>query len=124
MDTSNGSHGAGNGFSAAQRELEVLRTELDDVDRHLLEDVRARIEVCTRIARLKRRNSIPMMQPQRIGFVQDRAQTYAVEHELSPDFFRSLYELLIRETCRVEDLIIDADGSEPERMSGPSGRGG
>ncbi len=31
----------------------------------------------------------------------------------------SLYELLIRETCRVEDLIIDADGSGTGGVSGP-----
>lgn len=89
-----------------ERALGDLRAELDGIDDRLLEDVRARIEVCTRIAQLKRSQSIPMMQPWRVGAVHEHAHRYAVDHDLSPQFLHDLYELLISETCRVEDLII------------------
>ncbi|SDU21338.1 chorismate mutase family protein [Gordonia westfalica] len=88
------------------RELGHLRAELDDIDDRLLEDVRARIEVCTRIAHLKERPAIPVMQPRRVGAVHEHAHRYALDHGLSPQFLHDLYDLLIAETCRVEDLIV------------------
>ncbi len=66
------------------RELGHLRAELDDIDDRLLEDVRARIEVCTRIAHLKERPAIPVMQPRRVGAVHEHAHRYALDHGLSP----------------------------------------
>lgn len=96
------------GTTTPARELETLRAELDAVDGRILDAVRERIEICVRIAHLKRRHAIPMMQPQRVNAVEERARRYARTHRLSPAFFQSLYELLIGETCRVEDLIIDA----------------
>lgn len=120
MEMSNGSNGAEGRHGAVQDELEALRAELDGVDNRILDDVRERIQVCVRIAEVKRRNAIPMLQPHRMGFVHERARSYALGHELSPDFFRALYELLISETCRVEDLIIDSsdtsDATSPSRF--------
>ncbi|MBM7279235.1 chorismate mutase family protein [Gordonia rubripertincta] len=90
-----------------ERELADLRAELDTIDNRLLEDVRARIEVCTRIAYLKERHAIPVMQPRRVGAVHDHAHRYALDHGLSPQFLHDLYDLLISETCRVEDRIVE-----------------
>ncbi|MHC3004097.1 chorismate mutase family protein [Gordonia sp. GN26] len=92
-----------------ERELATLRAELDKIDNRLLDDVRARIEVCTRIAYLKEHHAIPVMQPRRVGAVHDRAHRYALDHGLSPQFLHDLYDLLISETCRVEDLIVATD---------------
>ncbi|TYQ09544.1 UNVERIFIED_ORG: chorismate mutase [Gordonia westfalica J30] len=92
-----------------ERELAGLRAELDKIDNRLLDDVRARIEICTRIAYLKERHAIPVMQPRRVGAVHDHAHRYALDHGLSPQFLHDLYDLLISETCRVEDLIVATD---------------
>jgi chorismate mutase len=70
--------------------------------------VRQRLEVCLRIGELKRREHIEMMQPGRVHLVHERARQYADSHSLSPEFFDSLYDLLIAETCRLEDLVINA----------------
>ncbi|SDD41619.1 chorismate mutase [Rhodococcus tukisamuensis] len=110
MENSTRSATAGNSVLTPQQQLEALRTELDGIDSALLEVVRDRIELCCRIAVLKRRHSIPMMQPRRVGAVHEHARTYALSHDLSPEFLDDLYDVLITETCRVEDLIIDADG--------------
>ena len=90
----------------AQRILQLLRDELDGLDRTLLETVRRRLDCCCRIGLHKRDHAIPMMQPHRIGVVQERAATFAAEHGVSPVFLRALYELIITETCRLEDEII------------------
>ncbi|WDL95268.1 chorismate mutase family protein [Alicyclobacillus sp. ALC3] len=90
--------------------LERLRGDLDLIDELLLDALRARIECCVRIAEFKREHDIPMMQPHRINFVQERAAQYATEHNIAPAFLRNLYELVIAETCRVEDLVMSGSG--------------
>lgn len=98
---------AGSGGDA-QRILQSLRDELDGLDRTLLETVRRRLDCCCRIGLHKRDHAIPMMQPHRIGVVQERAAAFAAEHGANPAFLRALYELIITETCRLEDEIIGA----------------
>jgi 4-amino-4-deoxychorismate mutase len=88
--------------------LEELRAQLDMIDLRLLDTLRDRIKCCEEIARYKREHKIPMMQSGRITIVQDRAARYASKNGLSEHYIHELYELIIAETCRVEDLIIDA----------------
>ncbi|RYF49410.1 MAG: chorismate mutase family protein [Comamonadaceae bacterium] len=85
-----------------------MRDELDRIDAAILNTLRARLELCCRIGELKRTHAIPMMQPARIGVAQQRAAVYAAVHRMNPVFLRSLYDLVIAETCRLEDEIIDA----------------
>jgi chorismate mutase len=47
-----------------------------------------------------------MMQPHRIAIVQERAASFAAEHDIDAKFLNRLYDLIIDETCRVEDLVI------------------
>ena len=108
MDREIVSVSGGHYIAIPERKLAELRTELDAVDGRLLEIVHARIRICAEVAELKKVHSIPMLQPGRVRIVHERAQDFARSHELSGDFIRSLYELVIGEACRVEDLIIDA----------------
>jgi chorismate mutase len=94
------------GMDAAVEELESLRAQLDALDHVLLDALRDRIRCCVRIAVAKRRHGVPMMQPHRIAIVQQRAATYAVEHDIDAEFLHRLYDLIIDETCRVEDIVI------------------
>ncbi|MCW3017126.1 MAG: putative chorismate mutase [Solirubrobacterales bacterium] len=97
---------------AGAEDLERLRAELDALDQALLDTVRDRIRCCVRIADVKRRDGVPMMQPHRIAIVQQRAASYAAEHGIDGTFLHGLYDLIIDETCRVEDLVIaDADAA-------------
>lgn len=93
----------------SDNKLSSLRRELDAIDEQLLENVRQRIDVCIRVAAVKREFDIPMMQPGRVGLVQERARDFARVQGMSEEFFVALYDLLIGEACRVEDLIIDAE---------------
>jgi len=86
--------------------LAGLRHELDLVDARLLDTLKDRIECCVRIAEYKREHAVPMMQPHRIGVVQERASRFGAENDIDQGFLRRLYELIIDETCRVEDLVI------------------
>ncbi|MEV6163348.1 chorismate mutase family protein [Streptomyces sp. NPDC052052] len=86
--------------------IESLRAELDAIDERFLEELRARIEKCVEIGYFKRDNNVPMMQPHRIGMVQERAARFGALHGIDQDFLRRLYDMIIEETCRVEDLVI------------------
>jgi chorismate mutase-like protein len=99
------------GPDGAAEDLESLRAQLDALDQVLLDTVRDRIRCCVRIADAKRRHGVPMMQPHRIAIVQERAASYAAEHGIDAAFLHRLYDLIIDETCRVEDLVMaDDDG--------------
>src|SRR3954447_21497747 len=99
------------GPDAAAEDLERLRAQLDALDQVLLDTVRDRIRCCVRIADAKRRHAVSMMQPQRIAIVQQRAASYAAEHGIDATFLHRLYDLIIDETCRVEDLVIADDAA-------------
>jgi chorismate mutase len=98
-------------------ELARLRAELDHVDGRLLDDVRDRLDIITRIADLKQRHSIPVRQPARMEQVHDRAADYAHRNGLSTEFLRELYALLIDEACRVESLFVDGDAVTRQRLA-------
>ena len=101
-------------------QLEALRHELDTIDVRLLDTIRRRIECCVQIARVKREASVPMMQPHRIGIVQRRAAAYGEQHGVDRDFLRQLYEVIITETCRVEDLVIGGGAAVPGARKEPT----
>ncbi|GIE87962.1 chorismate mutase family protein [Actinoplanes regularis] len=94
----------------SSRELERLRAELDRVDAELRDRLAERIACCVKIAQVKREYGVPMMQPHRIGIVQERAAGFADRNGIDRDFMRRFYDLIIAETCRVEDLVIGAAG--------------
>jgi prephenate dehydrogenase len=89
-----------------QDSLERLREQLDRLDQDLLDTVRKRIECGIRIAKYKAANAVPMMQPSRVTLVKERAARYGAERGVDPAFLVELYELIINEMCRVEDLVI------------------
>jgi 4-amino-4-deoxychorismate mutase len=86
--------------------IDDLRAELDAIDERFLEVLRARIEKCVDIGHFKREHEVPMMQPHRIGIVQERAARFGEKHGIDQVFLRNLYDLIIAETCRVEDQVI------------------
>jgi 4-amino-4-deoxychorismate mutase len=99
------------GPDTATEELERLRAQLDALDQVLLDTMRDRIRCCVRIADVKRSHGVPMMQPHRIAIVHERAASYAAEHGIDAEFLHRVYDLIIDETCRVEDLVIADDAA-------------
>jgi chorismate mutase-like protein len=98
--------------------LKNLRAELDRIDERLLDTVRQRIACCVRIGHYKREHNLPVRQPHRIGIVQQRAARYAEAHGMDATFLCRLYDLIIGEACRVEDVVIDnALQTNPDDLS-------
>ena len=87
--------------------LASFREELNDLDERIVELIARRIDRCRSVARYKKQNGIPMMQSGRVQQVKDRCADLAAERAVDPDFMRKLYSVIIDETCRVEDEIIE-----------------
>lgn len=88
--------------------LEPFRKQIDDLDSQITTLLAKRLEVCAAVAKYKKENSIPMMQPDRVEAVKDRCAALGASKGLRPDFVRTLYALVIEEACRLEDEIIAA----------------
>lgn len=86
--------------------LEELRYQLDEIDHTLLSIVKKRIDCCIEIGHYKRENNVAMMQPHRIEHVKQRAAEFGERNNVNSLFLINMYDLIIKETCRVEDIVI------------------
>jgi len=87
--------------------LEDFRNGIDMLDRQLIEVLGQRFEICRKIAHFKREQDIPMMQSGRVEAVKLQCRNLARQHGVSEDFITEIYTLIIAESCRLEDEIID-----------------
>ncbi len=88
-------------------ELDSFRRRLDRLDREIVGLLGERFEICRAIAGYKRANRVPMMQPARVAEVRARYEARGAEVGLPSDFTAELFELLIGETCKMEDELIE-----------------
>jgi len=88
--------------------LEPYRRRLDRLDDEIARLLGERFEVCREIARYKRANDIPMMQPDRVDAVRERYLARGAEAKLPEGFSAGLFELLIAATCKEEDELMEA----------------
>ena len=92
--------------------LSEFRSRLNTLDENLLELLGERYDICREVAQYKRAESIPMMQSARVTEVKERCAQLGIERRLEPGFVRKLYTLIINESCRIEDEIIDAPAEQ------------
>ena len=88
-------------------ELEGFRGEIDAVVCPIVEALAKRCEICQRVANFKKQHGIAMMQPERVEAVKQRRRELGMQYGLDGDFMVALYSVIIQETCRMEDEIID-----------------
>lgn len=89
-------------------DLQHFRTTIDRIDAQLLDLLRERIRVGEAVGRYKKAHGLAVIQPQRIATVKGRAEAYAREHGFSETMASQIFDLIITETCRLEERIIDA----------------
>jgi|ERR1700686_2363478 len=88
-------------------ELEELRSKIDIMDAQIIKILGRRFDLCRRIARLKKDQCIPMMQPGRVEAVKRRCIELGIQTGLDPTLVNDLYGLIIRQSCLVETDIIE-----------------
>lgn len=90
--------------------LRPFRERIESLDEQIAALIADRLEVCSEVARVKRSEGIPMMQPDRVAAVRSAYAERGRALGVSPVFMSELASLLISEACRVEDEIIDGTG--------------
>jgi chorismate mutase len=93
--------------------LEGFRQEIDAVDSQIIEALAKRFEIAKRVADFKKQQGIPMMQADRVEAVKQRRRELGMQHGLDGGFMVALYSLIIQETCRMEDEIIETQPQAP-----------
>lgn len=86
--------------------LAMLREELDAVDNRLVALIAERLSLCAKVGALKSRSGIQMMQSGRVLEVKRRASAIGAGYGLREQFIDTLYDLIIREACDLEERII------------------
>jgi 4-amino-4-deoxychorismate mutase len=86
--------------------MDLCRERIDELDTIFVEIIAERMQVCTEIARLKRAAQIPMMQPNRLAHVRAKWTEEGRMQGLDEGFVHQLIDVVVRESCRLEDLII------------------
>lgn len=86
--------------------LGELRTSIDDVDARLVAVLAERFALVEDVARLKARNGMPVLAPDRLRTVLERARANAIRNGLDPAVAHRLYDAIHAEACAVEEAIL------------------
>ncbi len=89
-------------------QLKLFRQKIDEIDSNIIALVSKRINVCKDVARYKSENDIPMMQPERVAIVKKSRRLQAINNDIDPDLIENIYTLIIKDSCRIEDEIIES----------------
>lgn len=92
--------------------LAPFRRRLDELDNEIARLLGERFQICREVADYKSEHEIPMMQPDRVVEVRQRYLDRGAAVDLPEDFTAALFELLIAATCKMEDELMAAEGSE------------
>jgi chorismate mutase len=91
----------------AEVELTELRRAIDEVDHKILELVAERVRLVLAVGDYKRRNSLPVYDPERERSLLERLSREAPA-PLQPETVRRIFERLVDESRRVEQKHVGA----------------
>ncbi len=87
--------------------LSDFREEITEIDRKLIELLARRCEISREVAEYKKSESIPMMQSAQVEHVLESAEKLAQQKNMRADFARTLFKMIIDESCRIQSEIIE-----------------
>ncbi|MDC9580032.1 chorismate mutase [Xenorhabdus sp. PR6a] len=90
-----------------QNILQPYRDSLDIINTKILTLLSERMSICMKIAKIKAEKNIPMMQPQRINSLMKLLKERSQEFKLREEYTKSIFDLIIKETCYQESILIE-----------------
>ena len=99
-------------------DLESLRREIEQMDDEIVSLLGARFAIVKRISELKARDKLPVVVPERIAEVKQRAADKGADYDLDPAFIKRLYQLIIDEAVAQEEKLTKGGGAS-RRWDGP-----
>lgn len=86
-------------------DMKIFRNELDRIDSQVLDLIKKRFEIVSKIGRLKQLLKIQSLQEERRRKVLALWRERAVQLSIDPAFTEKLYELIHDESLRIQDSI-------------------
>jgi len=91
--------------------LKPYRARIDEIDKKILDLLRARYDVIEEVADLKAREGIPPVLQDRVDEVRENAAQMGAERGLDEEFIRQLYAQIIKHSCDLEETVKRAKAS-------------
>lgn len=89
--------------------LTQFREELNKIDSQLISLISDRFKIIHSVGIYKKENGIAVMQSDRVEEVKNRCVKIGSQFNLNEDFINHLYDLIIKEACRIEGMIINEE---------------
>jgi chorismate mutase-like protein len=88
-----------------KKTLKPFRAEIDEIDDQILKLLGRRFGVVRKVAKVKIKHDIPAFLGDRVAQVRERAAAQGPKYGIDPEFLRTLYTLIIYQSCATEDLL-------------------
>lgn len=85
--------------------LKKHRQKIDKIDQQLLKLLGDRFDVVRDVAQVKIKHDIPAFLGGRVNEVRNNAVKLGILHGVDPDFVRTLYTMLIFQSCAEEEVL-------------------
>ena len=96
-------------------QLKPFRAEIDKLDDQILKLLGKRFDVVKKVAKVKIKHDIPSFLGDRVKQVKDRAAAQGPKYGIDPEFLRTLYTLIIYQSCALEDTMKADEKSKKAR---------
>ena len=91
---------------AVKKVMKSYRRRIDALDRKLAALLGERFGIMREVAKVKIENGFHGFIAERVNEVRDNAIRLGKKHGVDPQFMRTLYTLLIYESCATEDVLM------------------
>jgi chorismate mutase-like protein len=88
-----------------KKTLKPFRHEIDEIDDQILKLLGRRFNVVKNVAKVKIKHDIPAFLGDRVTQVRERAAKNGQKYGIDPQFMRTLYTLIIYQSCAIEDMM-------------------
>ena len=92
--------------SAQERDLSVLRNEIDSLDDALINLLDQRMKVCREVGLYKQTHDMPVLQSDRFSQILEKRSKQGVERGMDADFIRKVFNNIHDESCRQQDVLM------------------
>lgn len=92
--------------------LELIREQIDEVDRVLLSTLSQRIKLVEQAGVFKKENDVALFQMERWKKVFESRPEWAIQLDLNPEFIKELFQIIHVESIKVQAKLMESKGEE------------
>jgi chorismate mutase len=98
-----------------QSQLEIIREQIDQVDREVLETLSRRMKLVEKAGEYKKLNNVAIFQMERWKIVFETRPEWGTALHLNPDFIKELYQLVHTESIKKQEEIMENTEFQKEK---------